>query len=611
MNRHLFKLFNLAKPTLKFSKNVLTMSKPAKFTSVAVSSSLLTLLYLKQQNKFFSQADAEVHEVETINASDLQDGEMKEFQVGPTKDDVILISKVDGKYHASGAKCSHFGAPLAQGVLFDNKVICPWHAASFSVTDGLPDEGPVFDGIPIYEIREHNGKLLVKVPKVLKHTAGIPMGGRKEDDHRKFVILGGGPAALSAAETLRQSGYGGEIVIVSNDTSAPYDRTLLTKNMFHLELPKITHRDQAFFDKHGISVITGKTVKSVNTGNQTVEVDGLGPLKYDKLLVATGGRARLPPVPGTDLKNVFTVRSFGDLEGIRNASKGAKNVVIVGGSFIGMETAANFKNEFKDNINVTVVDMTKTPFEKALGNEVGSVLQKYHEEKGVKFHLNAGLKSIEGSGSVKEVVLADGTKIPADLVIVGTGVRPNSEPVANVLKLAEDGGVYTDQYLQSSDPKVFAAGDVANIPYWYTGSRERIEHYNEAIQQGQIAAYNMLGKQVSHDAIPFFWTRNYDKSLQYIGFGSKYDTVHVDGNTNEYQFIAYYGLNNKVVASASMGKSPAAMIISQAMQLNVMPTLDEIKSGKVTLQDIRLRVAKKKGSSECKRRNCQHKQIPK
>lgn len=607
MSRHLFKLFNLAKPTFKFAKSTITMSKPAKIGSLFASSSLFGLLYLKQtfQNPTFT--DPDFNEVETINASELQEGDMKEVQVGPTKDDVILISKVNGKYYATGAKCTHFGMNLAKGILIDNKVICPLHAAAFNVVDGFPDEGPVFDGLATFDIKERDGKLVVKVPKNLPFRTQVPMVGRNENDSRKFVILGAGPAALSAAETLRQSGYGGEIIMVTNDDALPYDRTILTKNLFKVELPKINIRDQSFFDKYGITVLTNKNVKNVDTQSQTVEVEGLGGLKYDKLLVATGGRPRLPPIPGADLENVFTVRRFHDVEKIRKAAQGAKNVVIIGGSFIGMETAANFKGEFKDNVNITVVESAEVPFARALGKEIGNFYKGWYEQNGVKFALGSSVKAIEGSGSGKHVVLADGTKLPADLVVIGVGVRPNSEPVANSLQLANDGSIVADKYLKTSNDNVFAAGDVASFPYWYTGTREKIEHYNEAIQQGMIAAHNMLGKQISHEAIPFFWTRQFEKSLQYVGFGTKYDDIHIEGDFSQFNFLAYYGFNNKVVASASMGRSPAAMIISHAMQIGVMPSMEEIKSGKISVEDIKKRIQEKKGKSTCKRGNCLHK----
>lgn len=607
MSRRFLKLFNSIRPNMKFAKSTLAMPKlsnSAKLGTLALSTSLFGFAYTRSFSQI-THTESEFREIETISTSELQDGEMKEFEVGPTKDHVILISKLNGKYYASGGKCTHFGFNLSKGLLFDDKVICPLHHAAYSVVTGLPDEGPIYDSIPTYEIREENGKLFVKVPKNLEFRQTLPMATRSADDNRRFVILGAGSAALAAAETLRSSGYGGEIIMITNDSALPYDRTILTKNMFKVALPNISIRNQAHYDKYGITVLTGKNVKNVNVKDQTVNVEGLGDVQYDKLLVATGGQPRVPSIPGVDLKNVFTVRRFEDAERIRTAAKDAKNIVIIGGSFIGMETASNFKSELKDNANITVVEASPLPFTRALGQELGAFFRDWHEQNGVKLQLGKGIKAIEGEGAAKEVVLEDGTRIPADIVIIGAGVRPNSEPVANAVKLADDGSIDADIYLRTSNENVFAAGDVATYPSWYTGSKQRIEHYNEAIQQGQVAAYNMLGKQVPHQNIPFFWTRQYEKSLQYVGYGAKYDQVHIDGDLKNFSFVAYYGLNNRIVAAAAMGKLNVPMIISQAMQTGVLPTFEEVKSGQVSLEDIKKRIQQKPGASKCKREGCQ------
>ena len=549
--------------------------------------------------------ESDLREVETIKASELQDGDMKQVQVGPTEDEVVLISRVEGKYYATSAKCSHLGGVLEKGVLFGNKVMCPLHSAGFSVIDGQPDHGPTVKAIPTYEIREEDGTLRVKVPKKLTNVAEVPMAKRDANDGRTFLIIGGGPASLSAAETLRQSDFKGEITIITSDQSIPYDRTFLSKAIFDTSLPKLILRGEEFLKKYDINVRTNSNVKRVNLEKQVVELEGAEEVKYDKLLIATGARPNLPPIPGADLGNVFRLRLYADMEKIRDASKDVRDVVVIGGSFIAMETAACIKKQFKENINVTVVVMEERPFANTLGVEVGAALQQFHEEHGVTFKLKAEVKSIEGPGNVKEVVLGDGTRLPAEVVILGTGVRPNSDIVADSLQLAEDKGIIVDKYLRTTNPNVFAAGDVASVPFWYAEGRIRIEHYSEAMQHGQIAAYNMLNKQVSHDAIPFFWTRHYDKSLQYVGIGGKFDDVHIEGDPKKYDFVAYYGRNGRVIAASCIGRTPATMIISQAMQVNIMPSIEELKSKSVSLDDIKKRVEQRRGHSQCKRRGCQ------
>ena len=221
--------------------------------------------------------------------------------------------------------------------------------------------------------------------------------------------------------------------------------------------------------------------------------------------------------------------------------------------------------------------------------------------------MKKGLKSIEGDGKVTHVELSDGTKLPADLVILGTGVRPNTDFAQKALKTERDGGLTTDAYLKTSHNDIYAAGDIAAFPYWYLGDRVRVEHYNEAMKQGSIAAFNMLDKKVPVDNVPFFWTRIWDFSIHYIGYARDYDEMWVDGdlsNTDEMKFVAYYAKNDKIQAVAATGAGPVAMVFDAAMTLNVLPKASEIKSGKVTLEDIKKRIREKKGGLACKKKDC-------
>lgn len=603
MQRGFMKMFGAFAPVMKISNGVFKYAQPQRLINLALGSSLLTYsLYNFNSNQQAFLAEENI-EIEAFPINELKDGEMRTVKVGPKDEDVILVSKVNGKFYATGNNCSHFGAPLDKGVLFEDKVYCPWHAATFSVVDGLPDAGPVFEGIPTFKTFEKNGKLVVVVPKALPGSKRIDMVTRDTNDKRRYVIIGGGPAGLSAAETLRQSGFGGEITIITSEPELPYDRTSLSKNIFHSEIDKLRTRGQDFFDKYGIKVITGKSVTNVNAKDKSVNFDGSS-INYDKLLVATGGRPRVPLVEGVNLENVFTLRNYGDLEKIKKSSTNAKNVVIIGSSFIGTEAASSYKNEFKDKVNVTVVDGLSAPFERVLGKDVGNSLKSLHEQNGVKFVLEKGLKAIEGNKKAQKVILTDGTKLDADVVILGTGIQPNTEFVSNALNLEKDGAIPTNEYLQTANEDIFAAGDIVNFPYWYSNQRVRIEHYSEAIQQGQIAAYNMLGRKVAHTAIPFFWTRHYNSSLQYVGNATGFDSVYVDGDTSKQNFLAYYSKGDKILAVAGMGKSPLTMVISQAMQVNALPSLSDIKSGTVTLEDLKKKLQGMKGKGGCRRAGC-------
>lgn len=608
MSRHFSKISKLFQLGTVLGKNrVAQFVKPKTGATVAFGS-LFTLLCLKNgmDSKIFTLD--ETREVETINASDINEGEMKSFEIGPTKDDVILLYKYEGKYYATAAKCPHSQANLEKGVLFDDKVYCPWHAAAFSIVTGKPEQGPVFDNLPTFPVREVNGKLLVQVPRVLPKSVEPALSKKFVADFKKFVILGGGPAALSAVETLRRSNFKGEIILITKEDDLPYDRTVLSKNMFNAELEKITLKDPEFFERCEVTVLKNTNVKYINIDRNLLEIEGESEkIKYDKLLIATGGRPKVPAVSGTGLTNVLTLRSYKDMAQIKEAALKAKKIVIVGASFIGMEVAANIKKDLKDQVEVTVVDQIKTPFARVLGDDVGKAIQGLHEKNGVKFVLEKKLKNIEGAGSVSSIVMEDNSHLETDLVILGTGIRPNVDLVSNSLRIADDGGIYTDVFLKSSVESIFAAGDVASYPYWYTGNRVRVEHYNEAIQQGQIAAYNMIGKRIPHTSVPFFWSRQYDMSFRFVGYSGDFDNVHIEGNPEGMNFIAYYGKENKVVAAASVGRDPATNIVGQAMESNMMPTMEELKSGTVTLEDIQSRIKSKKGCSKCKRQAYENK----
>ena len=193
------------------------------------------------------------------------------------------------------------------------------------------------------------------------------------------------------------------------------------------------------------------------------------------------------------------------------------------------------------------------------------------------------------------------------MVILGTGVQPNTEVVAKAVSLEKDGSINADKYLQTSNQDIFAAGDCVAFPYWYHGKKIKIEHYGEAIQQGQIAAYNMLGKKVEHTQVPFFWTRQYTNSLHFVGNALGYDNVWVDNTSTdpkEPKFMAYYAQGDKILAVASIGRSPDSMVISEAMQTNSCPPLSDFKSGKVTIADLKKNLAAQKGKSKCKRADC-------
>ena len=433
------------------------------------------------------------------------------------------------------------------------------------------------------------------------------MAKRSPEDHRKYVIVGGGPAALSCAETLRQSGFTGEIVMISEEDALPYDRTMLSKWITGSSLAKLMIRDSSFYEQFDINLRKGSRVSHIDFDSNTIYTNDFTRINYDKLLIATGGSARKPNIPGVNLKNVQVLRNIQDQVKIQEliGSGKVEDIVIVGASFIGMETASTLKKDLKDKVRITVVDIFKQPFERVLGAEVGSSLGELHTTNGINLLLERGVKSLNGQGQIQSVTLSDGTEVKADLVILGTGMAPNNSLAKGQLKISpNNGGIETDAFLRTSKKNVFAAGDVASFPYWFSGDHIRIEHYNEAIHQGSLAAFNMLDKHVPLDGVSFFWTRQWDKSLQYAGFADKYDEVFVDGDLKSQNFAAYYLKGDRVVAVAAMNRPNLTMLACEAMKLGVMPKGEEIKAGKFDAQEVKRKIRELKPASKCKRANC-------
>lgn len=442
---------------------------------------------MEQQLRAFASkeqtAEADSGLTEVLVDFKLGEGEMQELKVGEGKQDKVLVANFQGKLYAVGNYCSHFGAPLSWGMLFEDKVMCPFHAAAFSVVTGAPELAPALDGIPRYDVVERNGKHYVQVQLPLKQRETMPMVKRDPKDKRRYVVIGGGPAGLNCAETLRQSDFRGEVIVLSDEAVIPYDRSLLTKALPVGDASKFALRSQEFIEGNDIEYKLSSRVKSVDSKNKKITLQSGEQINYDKLCVASGTRAVKPSIPGADLNGVYTIRSEEDQRLVKEHAKFAKNVVVVGSSFVGSESAASLKNKYKNKIDVYLTSSQEYPLQKVLGAEVGKMIANEHLKHGVRLTPQSHVKSVEGDGkgNVKRVHFEDGSSIDADMVIMGTGCRPNTEFLAtSSVQVGKDGGLVCDPFLQTSEKDIFAAGDVAEFPYWQTGQRVRVEHWINA-----------------------------------------------------------------------------------------------------------------------------------
>ncbi len=519
-------------------------------------------------------------EFTVASATDLKDGEMKQVDAGGTK---ILLARVKGKYHAVGATCPHYGAPLAEGALCGERIICPWHHASFDVKTGDLLEPPAIDALPRYEVKIDGENIIVIVPDEAEDRRTPTMTPRDAQDERLFVILGGGAAGYIAAQTLREEGFRGRVLMVTREDRLPYDRPNLSKDYLHghAEPEWMPLRADEFFDEHGIEVLREKEATSVDAKAKTITFKDGEKLAYDALLVATGGEPRTLPIPGSELKNVMTLRSFSDSDSIIAAAENAKRAVVIGASFIGMEAASSLKTR---GLEVTVIAPELAPFEKTLGGEIGALFKKIHEENGVRFRLGAKLARFAGSDKIEAVEIESGERIDADLVVVGVGVKPATDFFEGV-ELSSDGGVMVDEHLRASEG-LYAAGDIAHFPSSLTGARQRIEHWRTALQHGRIAACNMAGKPVAYDSVPFFWTRQFEAGLQYVGHTTSWDEIIFHGEVSTQNFLAFYVKENRVRAVAGMNRDSELAAIEGLMRDDRMPTPDKLRGASVDLTEL-------------------------
>jgi NADPH-dependent 2,4-dienoyl-CoA reductase/sulfur reductase-like enzyme len=278
------------------------------------------------------------------------------------------------------------------------------------------------------------------------------------------------------------------------------------------------------------------------------------------------------------LANVFTLRSLADCDRIREAMKSASRAVVVGASFIGMETAAGLRDR---GLSVDVLGRESIPFERSLGEQIGRMYQKIHEDHGVRFHLNAEVDRFEGDGKVRAVVLKNGSRLDADLVIVGVGVQPATGFLKGV-QTNPDGSVTVDEHFRLKG-SVYAAGDIARFPDWRTGELIRIEHWCLAEQQGRVAACNMAGHETVYRSVPFFWTNQFKVIVQYVGHARAWDEIIFQGSPDEHAFLAFYAKGNRVLAVAGADRDRQIAAAGELIRLDRMPTPQELKDGAVDL----------------------------
>ena len=489
----------------------------------------------------------------------LADGTMLRGHVG---EEAVLLARRGDEFFAVAATCTHYGGPLAEGLMVDDTVRCPWHHACFSLRTGEALRAPALSPIACWSTEVIGEKVFVrgKAEPTSARRAALASAAPQ-----KIVIVGGGAAGFAAAEMLRRQRFDGEIVMLSDDDASPVDRPNLSKDYLAGTAPEewVPLRDDAYYVEQKIDLRLKTVVARIDAAAREVVLASGGKVAYDRLLLATGAEPVRLSLPGMDLPHVFTLRSLGDCRAIIARAASIKRVVVMGASFIGLEVAAALRTR---GIEVHVVAPETRPMEKILGPELGDFVRSLHEEHGVIFHLQDTAAAIDA----RRVTLKSGGGIDAELVIAGVGVRPRLA-LAEQAGLAIDRGVTVDEYLQTSAPGIFAAGDIARWPDVHSGAAIRVEHWVVAERQGQTAAKNMLGGREKFDSVPFFWSQHYDVPINYVGHAESWDELAVDGDIASRDCIVRYKRNGRVLAVASIYRDAESLRAEDAMERGSTP----------------------------------------
>jgi apoptosis-inducing factor 3 len=495
-----------------------------------------------------------------VAISALADGKMLAGHVG---EDAVVLARRGDEFFAIGAHCTHYNGPLSEGLIVGETVRCPWHHACFSLRTGEAVRAPAFGSIACWSTELRDNKVFVREKTTqapIRRVVAAPRGPQK------MVIVGGGAAGFAAAEMLRRQGFAGDIAILSDDDAPPVDRPNLSKDYLAGSAPEdwIPLRGDEFYAEQGIELRLNTTVSTIDAAARRIVLGDGTKIAYDRLLLATGAEPVRLQLQGMDLPHVHTLRTLGDCRAIIACAAVARRAVVMGASFIGLEVAASLRAR---GIEVHVVAPEKRPMERVLGPQMGDFLRGLHEEHGVIFHLEDSATSIDA----RQVTLKSGVTLSADLVVAGVGVRPRLA-LAERAGLTLDRGVTVNQYLETSAPGIFAAGDIARWPDPHSGAAIRVEHWVVAQRQGQMAALNMLGGSQKFDVVPFFWSQHYDVPVNYVGHAEAWDELTVEGDIAARDCVVRYKRNGRVLAVASIYRDADSLMAEAAMERETVRT---------------------------------------
>ena len=496
-----------------------------------------------------------------ILANSLQDGVPL---LGHVHEEPVVLVRRGSDVFAIGATCSHYGGPLADGLVVEDTVRCPWHHACFSLRTGEALAAPALSPVTSYEVVERAGQVFVTGKR------GKPGSVRRRARPgtaapRSVAIVGAGAAGTGVADELRHLGFEGDITLIDRDSEAGYDRPNLSKDYLAgtAREEKLPLHPIGYYRERGVQLVRGKRVTALELDRKSLAFDDGTAQEFGAIVLATGAdpvRLALPGEPGPP---VHYLRSLADSRAIIKTAEGARRAVVLGSSFIGLEVAASLRAR---NIEVHVVAPDRRPLVRVLGPEFGDFIRGLHEQHGVVFHLGQKASGLTRDG----VVLEGGERLHADLVVAGIGVRPATD-LATQAGLRVENGIVVDAYLETSAKGIFAVGDAARWPDPRGGGLVRIEHWVLAQRHGQTVARTIVGERRPFADVPFFWSQHYNVSINYVGHAERWDAIEIDGSLERRDCSARYRLGGHVRAMASIFRDRESLEAELTMEQEAGP----------------------------------------
>jgi NADPH-dependent 2,4-dienoyl-CoA reductase/sulfur reductase-like enzyme/nitrite reductase/ring-hydroxylating ferredoxin subunit len=476
--------------------------------------------------------------------------------LGFVEGEAVILVRRGADVFAIGATCTHHGGPLAEGLVVDDTVRCPWHHACFDLRTGKALRAPALNPVSSYEVVQRQGSVFVGPRKKIPARSRASSGGAPST----VAIVGAGAAGNSAAEMLRHLGFEGSITLIDGDESAPYDRPNLSKDYLAGTAPEewLPLHSRSYYDELAVELPLGRRVVTMDPAAKRLTFDNGTTRTFGAIILATGAEAVTLTIPGVNGPSLHYLRTLADSRRIIKAAEAAHRAVVLGASFIGLEVAASLRHR---GLEVHVVAPGTRPFERVLGAQLGDFIRALHEAHGVVFHLGQTARGMEQD----HVVLQNGERLAADFVVAGIGVRP-AVALANQAGLAVDQGIIVDRYLETSAKGIFAIGDVARWPDPRSAGNVRIEHWVLAQRQGQAVARTLAGERAPFADVPFFWSQHYDVAINYVGHANKWDEIEIDGSLERRDCTVRYRRGGRVLAVATISRDRESMEAELAME---------------------------------------------